>query len=61
MKPGKRQDAIVNFVSEKGRVTVEELADSLGASRETIRRDLTILSEQDTQISWRGRLTATGC
>jgi len=46
MKPRTRQDAIVNVVGEKGRVTVEELADLLGASRETIRRDLTSLSEQ---------------
>jgi DeoR/GlpR family transcriptional regulator of sugar metabolism len=46
MKPRSRQERIAEIVSEHGRATVEMLAETLGASRETVRRDLTQLSEQ---------------
>jgi DeoR family glycerol-3-phosphate regulon repressor len=36
----------VAFVTEKGRVTVEDLSEMLNISRETVRRDLTKLSER---------------
>ncbi|MGE0211337.1 MAG: DeoR/GlpR family DNA-binding transcription regulator [Parvibaculaceae bacterium] len=39
-----RQDEVLRIVLERGRVSVDELADGLGASRETIRRDLKALS-----------------
>lgn len=45
MKPKHRQERITEIVSENGRATVEMLAETLGASRETVRRDLTQLSE----------------
>jgi DeoR family glycerol-3-phosphate regulon repressor len=46
MKAGDRFDRIVTFVAEKGRANVEDLAEMLGISRETVRRDLTKLSEK---------------
>jgi len=57
MNPRQRHDAIVNLVSEKGRVTVEELAELLGSSRETIRRDLTKLSNQGKLLKFHGGAT----
>ena len=47
MKIKQRQSKIVEIVREKERVTVEQLATILGISRETIRRDLTDLSNSD--------------
>ncbi|RQZ25559.1 DeoR/GlpR transcriptional regulator [Burkholderia sp. Bp9090] len=44
MKPSERHAAILAYVRNSGRVTVDFLADTLGTSRETIRRDLTELS-----------------
>lgn len=41
-----RHAAIVERVSRDGRVAVIELAEWLGASRETVRRDLSLLAEQ---------------
>lgn len=43
MKPALRRDSIVRLLEDLGEVTVEELAVRFGASRETIRRDLTEL------------------
>lgn len=43
--PKTRQDLIVDQVHAQGRVTVEALAEAFDASRETIRRDLTVLAE----------------
>jgi len=57
MKPKRRQDEIFDCVSEKGRVTVEELAELLGASRETIRRDLTLLSNKGKLLKFHGGAT----
>lgn len=45
MKPKHRQERITEIVSEHGKASVEMLAETLGASRETVRRDLTQLSE----------------
>ncbi|AIO34611.1 deoR-like helix-turn-helix domain protein [Burkholderia cenocepacia] len=44
MKPSERHAAIVQLVRDSGKVTVDFLADHLGTSKETIRRDLTELS-----------------
>ncbi|HTJ92506.1 MAG TPA: DeoR family transcriptional regulator, partial [Pararobbsia sp.] len=44
MKPSERHHTIVALVRDSGKVTVDFLADHLGTSRETIRRDLTELS-----------------
>jgi len=41
-----RHWAIMERIAATGRVTVIELADSLRASRETVRRDLTLLAEK---------------
>ena len=41
----KRQYKLIEFVRRRGKVSVEDLATLLSASRETIRRDLTHLSE----------------
>jgi DeoR/GlpR family transcriptional regulator of sugar metabolism len=57
MKLQQRHDAIVSIVGEKGRVTVEELAELLAASRETIRRDLTRLSNQGMLLKFHGGAT----
>ena len=46
MTPAKRRGEIVQIVQSAGRATVEDLAIHLGASRETIRRDLTDLARQ---------------
>lgn len=46
MKPEDRRSRIAELVRQSSRVAVEELADLLGTSRETVRRDLTLLSEQ---------------
>ena len=45
MNPRVRQAEILDFVRQNGRATVEELARRFEASRETIRRDLSALSE----------------
>lgn len=44
VNPAERQARICDLVRERGRITVEELAESLEISRETIRRDLNALS-----------------
>lgn len=46
MKPEDRRDRIATLVRQGSRVTVEQLADLLDTSRETVRRDLALLSEQ---------------
>ncbi len=45
VKPDVRRDRIVDLVRERYRITVEELADLLTMSRETVRRDLTLLAD----------------
>lgn len=46
MKPEERRERITALLREASRVTVDELADRLETSRETVRRDLALLSEQ---------------
>lgn len=46
MKPEERRERITALVREASRVTVDELAERLSISRETVRRDLALLSEQ---------------
>jgi len=41
-----RRSEIVDFVRTEGKVSVEQMADALGASRETIRRDLAELDRR---------------
>ena len=49
MRPSERRDIIVNLVRERERIGVETLAQELGTSPETIRRDL-------TELAARGRI-----
>jgi DeoR/GlpR family transcriptional regulator of sugar metabolism len=46
MKPEARRERIATLVKEASRVSVDQLAALLDTSRETVRRDLTLLSEQ---------------
>ncbi|RUP00427.1 DeoR/GlpR family DNA-binding transcription regulator [Hyphomicrobium sp.] len=46
MRPNLRRERIEQVVRERERVTVDALAELLGTSRETIRRDLTELAER---------------
>jgi DeoR/GlpR family transcriptional regulator of sugar metabolism len=46
MRPTTRRERIEQVVRERERVTVDALAELLGTSRETIRRDLTDLAER---------------
>ncbi len=46
MKPEDRRERIAALVRQASRVSVDELAALLGTSRETVRRDLAVLSEQ---------------
>jgi DeoR/GlpR family transcriptional regulator of sugar metabolism len=45
-RPNLRRERIEQMVRERDRVTVDDLAEWLGTSRETIRRDLTDLAER---------------
>lgn len=57
MTPAKRRGEIVQIVQSAGRATVEDLAIRLGASRETIRRDLTDLARQGKVEKFHGGAT----
>jgi DeoR family transcriptional regulator, glycerol-3-phosphate regulon repressor len=46
MKPEERRERIVAVVRDANRASVDELASMLDISRETVRRDLALLSEQ---------------
>lgn len=46
MKPQERRDRIAALVGDTSKVSVVELAELLETSRETVRRDLALLSEQ---------------
>jgi DeoR/GlpR family transcriptional regulator of sugar metabolism len=56
MRPADRRSKILELVQQSARVTVDELAEGLDISRETVRRDLVLLSEQGAlaQIPRRG-------
>ncbi len=58
MTPEARRDGIVEIVNRDGKASVEALADSLDASRETIRRDLTELDRQGLLRKVHGGATA---
>ena len=57
MKPDHRRERIVEVVRERARITVEDLADLLGSSRETIRRDLTQLADDGRLRKFHGGAT----
>jgi len=57
MRPTIRRERIEQVVRERERVTVDALADLLGASRETIRRDLTDLAERGRVRKFHGGAT----
>ena len=46
MRPDERRERITTLVRETSKLSVDELAELLGTSRETVRRDLAQLSEQ---------------
>jgi DeoR/GlpR family transcriptional regulator of sugar metabolism len=54
MKPEDRRAYLVDIVREHGRVSVEMLAERLRISRETIRRDLTELSDRGLVRKYHG-------
>ena len=63
MTPFFRQAKIANIIRQKNRVTVNELAESLNISKETIRRDLTSLEKIGKAQKYHGGAslpTATG-
>lgn len=58
MRPADRRRKILELVQTSERVTVEELAEDLATSRETVRRDLALLSEQGLLRKFHGGATA---
>ena len=58
MKPGERHRRIIELVHGQERVTVDQLAELLEASHETVRRDLNLLSEQGLLRKIHGGATA---
>src|SRR5829696_5962133 len=46
MKPKERRGRILELLHQTARVTVDELSESLNTSRETVRRDLALLSQE---------------
>ncbi|PVA11370.1 DeoR family transcriptional regulator [Pelagivirga sediminicola] len=52
----KRRDTILGIVRERGMVTVDALAEMLGVSMQTIRRDIDILCEDDALHRRHGRI-----
>ncbi|WP_045835170.1 DeoR/GlpR family DNA-binding transcription regulator [Hyphomicrobium sp. 99] len=57
MRPNIRRERIEKMVRERERVTVDALAELLGTSRETIRRDLTDLAERGRVRKFHGGAT----
>ncbi|HET6389591.1 DeoR/GlpR family DNA-binding transcription regulator [Hyphomicrobium sp.] len=57
MRPSLRRERIEQLVREQQRVTVDGLAELLGASKETIRRDLTDLAERGRVRKFHGGAT----
>lgn len=54
MRPNERQQHILELLRQRERISVEELARTLGTSQETIRRDLTTLSEGGQVTKYHG-------
>lgn len=52
----KRRDTILGIVQERGMVTVDTLAETLGVSMQTIRRDIDTLCEGETLRRRHGRI-----
>lgn len=50
MRPNERRQHILELLRQRERISVDELARTLGTSQETIRRDLTALAE-DGQVT----------
>jgi DeoR/GlpR family transcriptional regulator of sugar metabolism len=46
MRPEERRRKILELVNQSARVTVDDLSENLKTSRETVRRDLSLLSDQ---------------
>ncbi|QIG48970.1 DeoR/GlpR transcriptional regulator [Nordella sp. HKS 07] len=57
MRPADRRSKILELVQQSARVTVDELAQDLDISRETVRRDLARLSEQGLLRKFHGGAT----
>lgn len=58
MKPTERRQKILDQVRQSAKVTVDELSESLDTSRETVRRDLALLSQQGLLRKIHGGATA---
>ena len=54
MNPTNRRSKIVNMIRRQGRVTVDNLVETLSISRETIRRDLTELARKGKVLKFHG-------
>ncbi|NIF24777.1 DeoR/GlpR transcriptional regulator [Pantoea sp. Tr-811] len=54
MRPSERRQHILELLRQRERISVEELARSLSTSQETIRRDLTVLSEEGQVTKYHG-------
>jgi DeoR family transcriptional regulator, aga operon transcriptional repressor len=59
-KRSERQDQIVRVLRENGAATVEDLANELGASPVTLRRDIRVLGEAGLLERRAGRVTLAG-
>src|SRR5215213_7325852 len=60
MQSKERRERIVDLVRDRNRVTVDQLANFLQASKETIRRDLTELAERGIIRKVHGGATTPG-
>jgi DeoR family glycerol-3-phosphate regulon repressor len=58
MRPVERRRKILDLVHQSARVTVDDLSENLKTSRETVRRDLSLLSEQGLLRKIHGGATA---
>lgn len=58
MKPAERRRKILDLVNQSARVSVDDLSEGLKTSRETVRRDLSLLSEQGLLRKIHGGATA---
>ena len=59
MKPPERRRRILEFLHQTARVTVDELSENLNTSRETVRRDLALLSQEGLLRKIHGGATTT--
>lgn len=60
MRPAARQELIVGYLARQGRMTVDGLAATLSASRETIRRDLAALARAGRVRKYHGGAAPVG-